>query len=135
MNVVRSLSKVLNPLAKPIAAIGVIGVWGVVRHTGRRSGRVYETPIAVARSADGFVIPLPWGERTDWCRNVMAASASVIRWHGRDYTVTAPMVVGMEVAQRAFGRVPNTALGLLGIDRFLKVTSTGDTSLTARPSA
>lgn len=133
--VVRSLSKVLNPLARPVAGTGAIGVWGVVRHTGRRSGRVYETPIAVARTADGFVIPLPYGERTDWCRNVMAAPVSVVRWHGHDYAVGAPTVVGADVARRAFGSVPSTALGLFGIDRFLKVTAASDASVTGKPSA
>lgn len=130
MNIVKSLSKVLNPLARPLAATGAIGVWGVVRHTGRRSGHVYETPIAIARTADGFVIPLPYGDHTDWCRNVMAAPASVVRWHGRDYTVGGPTIVGRDVARRAFGSVPNRALALFGIDRFLLVTSADETSTT-----
>jgi deazaflavin-dependent oxidoreductase (nitroreductase family) len=47
----------------------------VLTHRGRRSGKVYKTPVE-AISADrelGEVIVSPmWGERSDWYRNVLA---------------------------------------------------------------
>jgi hypothetical protein len=38
----------------------------VIRHGGRTSGRVYETPVDVVTTADGFLIALPYGTRANW---------------------------------------------------------------------
>ena len=72
-SVLKAATHVFNPLAMPIASSGLIPVWGVIRHRGRKSGRAFATPVALAATRDGFVVPLPWGDRTDWCRNVFAA--------------------------------------------------------------
>lgn len=47
--------------------------FGTVRHRGRRSGRVYHTPVKVFRRGSDYVITLPYGSGCDWVRNVMAA--------------------------------------------------------------
>jgi hypothetical protein len=44
-----------------------------VEHTGRKSGRVYTTPLTSPRFGDGFLLPLPYGPQVDWCRNTVAA--------------------------------------------------------------
>ena len=120
-SVVKALTKVFNPLAMPIARAGLIPVWGVVGHTGRRSGRRFDTPIALVPTRDGFVIPLPWGEKTDWCRNVVAARGGIVRWHGRDFAVRDPEVIDRAAAAQAFPPVLRALLPRLGISRFLRV--------------
>jgi len=40
-------------------------------HVGRRSGHTYTTPVVTIPFSEGFVIPLPYGADTDWCRNVL----------------------------------------------------------------
>jgi deazaflavin-dependent oxidoreductase (nitroreductase family) len=112
---------VFNPLALRVARLGIIPIWGVVRHTGRRSGRPYATPIALMATRDGFVIPLPFGERTDWCRNLMAARAGAIRWSGTEYAVEQPQVIGPDAAESAFPRLIRPILPVLGIRRFLQL--------------
>ena len=43
---------------------------GVVVHRGRRSGRVYQTPVNVFATEDGYVFALTYGPDTDWVKNV-----------------------------------------------------------------
>jgi len=117
----KAATHVFNPLAMPVARLGVIPLWGVVRHRGRKSGRMFATPIAVAATGDAFVIPLPWGERTDWCRNIVAAGGGTIRYRGSDYLVRDPQVVSVDVARSAFPAPIRAIIPLTGIQRFLRV--------------
>src|SRR5581483_3016652 len=45
-------------------------IYAAVKHVGRRSGRIYTTPVVAKPLGDGFVIPLPYEASVDWCRNV-----------------------------------------------------------------
>ena len=120
-SMVRSLAGVFNPLAMPVASSGLVPVWGVVRHTGRRSGRSFATPIALASKGDVFFVPLPWGERTDWCRNVVAARGGVVRYRGRDHRVVEPVVVSAAAAAPAFPRIIRPVIARVGIKTFLRL--------------
>ena len=44
----------------------------VIHHQGRHSGRAFTTPLAARPTADGFVIPLTFGEKVGWIRDVVA---------------------------------------------------------------
>jgi deazaflavin-dependent oxidoreductase (nitroreductase family) len=109
---------VFNPLVLQLARLD--GTYpAVVSHVGRRSGRPYRTPVAVAEVAQGFLVPLPYGEDTDWRRNVQAAGGCTLRWAGRDYVLGHPEVLA---ADRALAMVDpwRAALwGRFGISRFL----------------
>ena len=121
-SLLKAATRVFNPIALPLASSGLIPLWGVVRHRGRRSGRAFATPIALAATRDGFVVPLPWGDRTDWCRNVVAAGGGTIRYRGRDHSVRDPEVVGVEVGGPAFPPPIRALIPRTGIKRFLRVT-------------
>jgi deazaflavin-dependent oxidoreductase (nitroreductase family) len=120
-SLIKPLTRIFNPLALPLAASGAIPTWGVVRHTGRKSGRAFATPIALAATTQYFFVPLPWGERTDWCRNIVSAGGGAIRYRGRDYLVSAPQVVSVDVARSAFHRPIQLILPLVGIKTFLRL--------------
>ena len=77
-NAVRVFNKhVLNPAMLTLAGRKH---WyaAVIRHTGRRSGKSYATPVVADRVADGFILPLPYGTGVDWLRNVLAAGSATI---------------------------------------------------------
>jgi len=118
---IKPLTKIFNPLAMPLARSGIIPVWGIVHHRGRKSGRAFATPVALGATHELFFVPLPWGEGTDWCRNVMRASGGAIRYRGRDYTVSEPRVVTVDVARAAFPGPVRIILPVVGIKRFLQV--------------
>ena len=67
--------------------IGPILVWvpgyGWLRHVGRKSGRVYRTPLMLFRRGDRAVIALTYGERTQWLKNVLAAGTCTFEAPGR----------------------------------------------------
>lgn len=64
--------------------------WGVVIHRGRKSGRVFRTPLWVFRRHNGFVIALTYGSSTDWVRNVLAAGGCELQTRRRHYQLGAP---------------------------------------------
>src|SRR5215469_12949510 len=56
---------------------------GVVIHRGRNSGRVYQTPVNVFATEDGYVFALTYGPDTDWVKNILAAGGCELRTRGR----------------------------------------------------
>jgi deazaflavin-dependent oxidoreductase (nitroreductase family) len=113
-----------GPLALRVAETGVIPIWAVVRHRGRRSGKLYSTPIAIRPTRDGFVLPLPWGAGTDWCRNLRAADGGIVHWGGADIEVNAPEIIDTADALPAFDAYMRPIVRLTGIKKFLRVRRT-----------
>ena len=100
-NALRLFTKTMRPLA--LRSAGQQGTaTSVVRHVGRRSGRAYQTPVTVARHDDSFLIALPYGDRTDWLKNVIAAGSATITADGRSYEVERPEVIPMAEATAYF---------------------------------
>ncbi|WP_020658997.1 nitroreductase family deazaflavin-dependent oxidoreductase [Amycolatopsis benzoatilytica] len=94
---IRSFNKhVLNPAVMRFAG-GRFGL-AVIRHTGRRTGTAYATPVTVDRVETGFIIALPYGTRTDWLLNVRAAGNATLEFHGETWQVSAPEIIDAAVA-------------------------------------
>ena len=98
----RRLTQVTRPLAMRSAGTEKSST-SIVRHVGRRSGRTYETPVVAVEHDDGFLIALPYGELTDWMKNVVANGAASVVNHGRTYRVDQPQVIPMAEATKYFG--------------------------------
>ena len=109
---------------------------GVVVHHGRRSGRVYQTPVNVFRAKDGYVLALTYGPDTDWVKNVLAAGGCELRTRGRVVQVTAPRLYHDE-ARRGIRPVERQVLRAIGVADFLSLTtaSGGDTGDRGRLTA
>jgi deazaflavin-dependent oxidoreductase (nitroreductase family) len=93
----RSGAKVLkcyNALILPLAGRR-FSPYTLLRHTGRRSGREYQTPLGAYRFGDGFVLGLTYGPDSDWCRNVLASGHAVLKWHGQEYAVERPEIIAV----------------------------------------
>ena len=73
--------QILNHLTRPLARH--LPGFGVIIHRGRRTGRIYETPVNVFRSTDEYIVALTYGARADWVRNVLAAGACDLITRGR----------------------------------------------------
>src|SRR5215471_11619743 len=71
-----------------IKSAGLPGAYAsIVRHTGRASGRSYETPVRAARTDDGLVITLPYGANTDWLKNILKRGSATIVDEGEEIEV------------------------------------------------
>ena len=114
-------TRLLNPLIQRVAGGRALPLFALVRHQGRRSGRPYSTPVGARSIPDGFVIPLTFGERADWFRNVQAAGECVIRWRGQEYPVVEPTVVAWSSVRSAFSLLERIAVPLLGITEFVRL--------------
>ena len=103
---------VTNPVQRLWA--GWAPMMGILEHVGRRSGRVYRTPLTVFATGDGVAILLTYGPDRDWLKNLMAADGGRLRRHGRTLAVRDPRVMSRDQAaaqvtglgRRAFRRLP-----------------------------
>lgn len=93
----------------------------VAHHVGRRSGRHYATPVVAEPTANGFVIPLPYGTDVDWLRNVLAAGHFTLERNGVSYDVGEPMLIGWADAQVLLSPSRRFAFRLYGVRQFLQV--------------
>jgi deazaflavin-dependent oxidoreductase (nitroreductase family) len=113
------LSRIFNKLVLPLAGTRWMPLYGVMQHRGRRSGKLFCTPVVVRPAPDGFVVPMPWGETTDWYRNVRAAGGCRIRWKDRDYDLTQPEVVDSAAAGATFDGFQRSMMQRLKIQKVL----------------
>jgi deazaflavin-dependent oxidoreductase (nitroreductase family) len=90
-----------NRFALLLAGRRLMPVWGVLRHSGRKSGREYSTPLAFVATPGAFFIGLPWGRGTDWVRNVRAAGRCTVRLRGHEYECSQPEFVSKDVVVAA----------------------------------
>ncbi|MGH2381706.1 MAG: hypothetical protein ACRDG7_10860 [Candidatus Limnocylindria bacterium] len=117
----RAIARTTAPLSRPLAGRRSLPLWAVLHHRGRRSGRAYAVSVAIRASDDTFTIALPWGDRTEWLRNVLAAGGCTIRWKGTDHLATQPSVIGIAEAGPAFSRVQRSILHAAGVRSFLRL--------------
>jgi deazaflavin-dependent oxidoreductase (nitroreductase family) len=119
----RRLTQVTRPLAMRSAGTEKSNI-SIVRHVRRRSGRPYETPAVAAEHDDSFLIALPYGERTDWMKNVLASGKANVVTHGRTYGVDQPQVIPMIDATRYFGPKEQKLHRRFAVDTCLRVHRT-----------
>ena len=122
------LKHTLNRLTGGMARSGR-GPFSLVRHVGRKSGKVYETPIIVARAPGGFVAELTYGADVNWYRNVVAAGGCELLVDGDVHRVIAVEPYPAGAGRQAYGYPARLVLTLLRRDDFrLLRTSAGQSA-------
>ncbi len=91
--VIRPLTHLLNPLILRIAGGRWVPMFSLVRHRGRKSGRIYATPVTAFPRVGFFWFGLAFGENSGWARNVVAAGDADLRYRGSDYHLVEATVV------------------------------------------
>lgn len=119
LRVVRVLQRdLMNPGA--LRTAGASGSpWAVVRVAGRVSGKVYDTPVEVKREGDELYISLPYGEGTQWFRNVRAAGGATVLYDGRDIEATTPELV--PIGQTPLAAADRVAIAVFGVTHALRL--------------
>jgi deazaflavin-dependent oxidoreductase (nitroreductase family) len=114
----RATNKVFGPLAR------VTKPWAIVVHEGRKTGRVYETPVWAFRTDTGYVIALTYGAgRTEWLRNVIASGSMTLRVRSESHRLTNPRVVRTEEGIAAMPAGMRPILRTLRIRDYLILSS------------
>ena len=109
---------VTNPLLGRLAPH--LPGFGVVIHTGRKSGREYRTPVNVFRRGDRYVIALTYGPDSDWVRNVQAAGKCSLVTRGRLLDLTQPRLFHDD-RRLAVPAPVRVILRLVGVSHFLEL--------------
>lgn len=94
LNAIRRFNRaVTNPRIMSTAGTDATST-AVIRHIGRRSGHIYETPVEAFDATDGTVlILLPYGQSADWVRNVTAHGGAELLRAGEQLRLSRPQVV------------------------------------------
>ncbi|HEY4466103.1 MAG TPA: nitroreductase family deazaflavin-dependent oxidoreductase [Streptosporangiaceae bacterium] len=127
--VISPLTKALNP--RMVKKAGRPGFQGAaqIHHVGRRTGRAYVTPVGARLTGEVFVIPLTFGNQSDWVRNVRAAGGCTIRLDGADYRAVGPEFTdtaqARELVRSVYGPGMRAAFRMLGIRQFMLLRLAG----------
>ncbi|MGH7910601.1 MAG: nitroreductase family deazaflavin-dependent oxidoreductase [Candidatus Dormibacteraceae bacterium] len=84
-------TRYVNPITRHFAAW--LPGFALLTYRGRKSGRVYHTPINVFRRGDTFVFALTYGSEAQWVRNVLAQGGCEMRRRGRDLRLVDPKLI------------------------------------------
>ncbi|MFZ0199524.1 MAG: nitroreductase family deazaflavin-dependent oxidoreductase [Candidatus Sulfotelmatobacter sp.] len=114
--------RVTNRITRHFA--GRLPGFGILTHKGRRSGRIYHTPINVFKTRDGFLIALTYGREAEWVKNVLAARGAQLETQGRHYDLSAPEIVH-DPSRKNFPPVVRSVLWIIGANDFMQLTSSG----------
>jgi deazaflavin-dependent oxidoreductase (nitroreductase family) len=79
-----------------------VGPFWLIRHVGRKSGRIFETPVILRMVPEGFIAELTYGTQVNWYRNVVAAGGCVVIRRDREYRVVAIAPCTVERGRSAY---------------------------------
>jgi deazaflavin-dependent oxidoreductase (nitroreductase family) len=95
--------------------------FGILSHVGRKSGKVYRTPINVFRASSGFIIALTYSSQSEWVKNVLAAGCCELKTRGKKYQLFAPKVV-RDPTRRRFPFPVRIVLSVVGADEYMELS-------------
>jgi deazaflavin-dependent oxidoreductase (nitroreductase family) len=96
--------------------------FGNLTHVGRKSAKVYRTPINVFRASNGFVIALTYSSQSEWVKNVLVAGGCELKTRGKEYQLSAPKVVH-DPTRRRFPIPVRLVLRIVGADEYMELSS------------
>ena len=121
LDTVRKFNRaVANP--RQMESAGKVGAYAsIIRHTGRKSGRAFETPVGVFATNGEFVIALPYGLNADWLKNVLASGSATIVHEGNTYDADRPEIVPTDAVAAHISATEQRTLKLFGVDKCLRL--------------
>jgi deazaflavin-dependent oxidoreductase (nitroreductase family) len=96
--------------------------FAIVTNVGRKSGRLYRTPVNVFREPGGFLIALTYGRDSGWVTNVLAAGGCQLETCRVLYQLSAPIVTH-DPTRRRFPLLVRIILGLIDANDFMQLTT------------
>src|SRR5581483_1901232 len=83
--------RITNPILGPLSRF--LPWMAIVVHTGRKSRRRYQTPVAIFRRGDHFLIALTYGPEAEWVKNVLAEGGCELETMGHRLRLSEPRIV------------------------------------------
>jgi deazaflavin-dependent oxidoreductase (nitroreductase family) len=119
----RWLAKINIVLTNRITSLfaGWLPGFGILTHVGRKSGKVYRTPLNVFRASNGFIIALTYSSQSEWVKNVLAAGGCDLRTRGKKYQLSVPNVV-RDPTRRRFPIPVRLVLRTVGANEYMELS-------------
>ncbi len=119
----RWLAKINIALTNQITGLfaGWLPGFGILTHVGRKSGKVYRTPVNVFRTSTGFIIALTYSSQSEWVKNVLAAGGCELKTRGKTYQLSSPHVVH-DPTRRRFPIPVRVVLKIVGADEYMELS-------------
>jgi deazaflavin-dependent oxidoreductase (nitroreductase family) len=95
--------------------------FGILTHVGRKSGKVYRTPINVFRASNGFIVALTYSSQSEWVKNVLAAGGCELKTRGKRYQLSAPKVV-RDSTRKRFPFPVRLVLRTVGANEYMELS-------------
>jgi deazaflavin-dependent oxidoreductase (nitroreductase family) len=120
----RWLAKINSVFTNRITGLfaGWLPGFGILTHVGRKSGKVYRTPVNVFRASNGFIIALTYSSQSEWVKNVLAAGGCELKTRGKKYQLSSPKVVRDPSRQR-FPFTVRLMLTIVGADEYMELST------------
>lgn len=118
--VARFNKRVTNKITRLFA--GRVPGFAIISHTGRKSGKTYETPINVFRTPTGYRVALTYGARAEWVKNVLASKECALLVRGRRVACRNPRL-GTDPANRWAPWLVRQIIGRAGVTEYLDLTA------------
>jgi deazaflavin-dependent oxidoreductase (nitroreductase family) len=100
---------------------GSLPGFGILTHVGRKSGKVYRTPVNVFRASNRFIIALTYSSQSEWVKNVLAAGGCELKTRGQKYHLSAQNVV-RDPTRRRFPIPVRLVLRIVGADEYMELS-------------
>ena len=95
--------------------------FGILTHVGRKSGKVYRTPVNVFRASSGFIIALTYSSQSEWVKNVLAAGGCELKTRGKKYQLSSPRVV-RDLTRGRFPFPVRVVLKVVSADEYMELS-------------
>jgi deazaflavin-dependent oxidoreductase (nitroreductase family) len=95
--------------------------FGILTHEGRKSAKLYRTPVNVFRAPEGFFIALTYGRDSEWVKNVVAAGGCQLETRCKTYQLSAPAILN-DPTRRRFPLLVRIMLGIIGANDFMQLS-------------
>ena len=96
--------------------------FGILIHMGRKSGRLYRTPVNVFSEQGGFLIALTYGQDSEWVRNVLADEGCQLETRRVLYLLSSPSIMH-DPTHRRFPLPVRLILWVIGADDFMHLST------------
>jgi deazaflavin-dependent oxidoreductase (nitroreductase family) len=106
-----------------------------LEHVGRRSGRLYATPVVAKPVTGGYAVPLPYGRNVDWLRNLEAGGRARLQVGGQRYRVANPRIVPLAEIETQLPVFYRRTSGRRMIPEWLVLTAGPDAAAPSTTSA
>jgi deazaflavin-dependent oxidoreductase (nitroreductase family) len=115
------LPRYLNPVMGAVARY--LPPLAMLHHTGRSTGKSYDSPVQAYRTDGGFVVGYAYSDNPGWAKNLLAVGHGQMTRACKQYAITNPRHLGTEGLDLLPAAVAAMMRGI-GIEDFLRFDTT-----------